>query len=47
MRGNTIHLGDLLFVNDKEDNTILSSYKNFVYGDGVKFKPKHCKEWKA
>ena len=44
MRSNTIHMGDLSFVNDKEDNTILSTYKNVVYGCGVKFKPKHYEE---
>ena len=44
IRPNTIHLGDLTFVNDKEDNTILSIYKNVVYGSGVKFKPKQFKE---
>ena len=45
MRCNTIHLEDLSFVNDKEDNTILSTYKKIVYGCGVKFKPKHYEEF--
>jgi len=44
MRGNTIHLGDLSFVKDKEENTILSSNNFFVYGGGVKFKPTHYEE---
>ena len=44
LRGNSIHLGALSFVNDKEDNTILSSYKNVVYGRGVKFDSKHYEE---
>ena len=44
MRPNTIHLGNLTFVNDKEENTILSIYNNVVYGGGVKFKPKQFKE---
>ena len=44
MRGYIIHLGALSFVNDKEDNTILSSYKNVVYGRGVKFDSKHYEE---
>ena len=44
MRDNSIHLGALSFVNDKEDNTILSSYKNVVYGRGVKFDSKHYEE---
>ena len=41
-----IYLEDLSFVNDKEDNTILSTYKNVVYGCGVKFKPKYYEESK-
>ena len=36
MSRHTIHLGDLFFVNDKDKNTILASYKNVVYGGGVK-----------
>lgn len=44
MRCYTIHLEDLSFANDKEYNTILSTYKNVVYDCGVKFKPKHYEE---
>ena len=29
---NSIHIGDLSFVNDKEENTILSSFKHVSYG---------------
>ena len=45
MSQNTIHLGDLFFVNDKEENTILASHKNVVYNGGVKPTAKYYDEF--
>ena len=44
MSGNIIHISDLSFFNDKEDNTILSSYKEVLYGGGVIFSAKYYDE---
>ena len=35
MKGNSIHIGALTFVNDKEENTILSSFKDVTYGCNI------------
>lgn len=40
MKSNIIHIRDLFFVDDKEENTILSSYINVAYGCNVKFSTK-------
>ena len=45
MRGNSIHLGALSFVNDKEENTILSSFKDVTYVSNINSTAKYFGEF--
>ena len=44
MKDNIIHLGKLSFDDDKEEQTIISSYRNLIYGLGVKYMAKYFGE---